>query len=165
MTGAALLVATLLPAPPNAMPSFEDAQAVVIRKMTTGPGDDYFKHYCVAVTPGTLRLPVTRERRIQSVQLRPDPSPAFLSRLRRISPRIVAASECDSNGEEVVHRSTRGKPAIVVAVGPVEVVSTERLRVTTFTTSGFLTETYTLVELVRKGVEWQVDSERILLQA
>ena len=166
MTSAALLVVALLAAAPGAtVVAFEDVQEVVIRKMTTGPGEGYFKHYCVAVGPGTLGSPVTREARLQSVHLRPDPSPTLLSRLQLLSRRIVPASECDSNGESVVHRGTKSRPALLIVVGPVEVVSADRVRVTAFSTSGFLTETYSLVELVRKGGEWLIESDKILLQA
>ena len=159
-------VAALLPARlGTASVSFEDAQEVVIRKMTTGPGEEYFKHYCVAVGPGTLASPVTREARLQSVHIRLDPSPSFLNRLQRLSSRITPASACDSGGEDVVHRATKGKPSLLIVVGPVEVVSADRLRVTSFSTSGFLTETYSLVELVRKGGEWLIEFDKILLQA
>jgi hypothetical protein len=78
---------------------------------------------------------------------------------------VVAASECDVSGEDVVHRPTRSHPSILIAVGPVEFVSPTRARVVTFSTSGFLTETWALEELVRDERGWRVGSSKILLQA
>jgi hypothetical protein len=143
----------------------EGAQDIVVRKMTNGAGADYFKHYCVALVPGALPSPATTETRLKSVQQRPDPSPTVLSRLQRLSSHIVPASECVSVGEDLVHRRTNSKPALLIVVGPIEVVSADRVRITTFSSSGFLTETYSLVELVRDGGEWRIESDKILLQA
>lgn len=160
-----LLVGVALLAPMPAAQALDDAREAVIRSMTSGQGDDYFKYFCVAVAPGTLPTPATRETRILSTQSRTDPPVPFRTRLTQLSRRIVAASECDSQGEDVVHRATKKKPALLIVLGPVELVADDRVRVTVFTTSGFLTETHTLLELVRRGLEWQVASEQILLQA
>jgi hypothetical protein len=150
---------------PGELQDVPDVPVAVVRRMSTGPEAHYFRYYCVGVSTDTLTDPVSTEARIRSVQHRTDPAPALLGRLRQSSSHIVPASECDSAGEAVFHRPTKKKPALLVVVGPVETLSAVRVRVTVFYTSGILTETFSLLELLKKDAEWQVVSERILLQA
>jgi hypothetical protein len=165
LTSLAVALALGSPAPHSNALAIYAVQEAAIRRLSTGSGADYFRHYCLAVVPGTVAPPLSAEDRIRSAAGRRDPSPGFLSRVRRFSPHVVPASECDASGEDVVHRPTRSRPSILIAVGPVEFVSATRARVVTFSTSGFLTETWALEELVRDGPVWRVESSRILLQA
>jgi hypothetical protein len=146
--------------------SVQDAQVAAVRTMA---GDEarHFKYYCVSVNPGTLTPPFTFESRIRSTASQPDAPSAVLDELKDLPGRFVAASECErTKGDyDIVHRATKGKPALLVVVGPVEVVSDTEVRVMVFTTSGFLTETHDLVRLRKKGVRWEVVSSQILLQA
>jgi hypothetical protein len=166
LTSLAVAVAIVSPAPPsNATLATYAVQEAALRRMSTGNGEDYFRHYCLAVIAGTVALPISMEDRMRSVAARPDPSRGFLARVRRFSPRVVPASECDASGEHVVHRPTHSHPSILIVVGPVEFASETRARLVTFSTSGSLTETWALDELVRDAAGWRVESSKILLQA
>ena len=96
-----------------------------------------------------------------------DPPNVVLSRLKLLSRQFVAQSECGRTEAnwDVFHRPTKAKPAILIAVGQVEVVSNTHVRVVVFTTSGFLTETYTLYDLEQDDGRWKVTASDIMLQA
>jgi hypothetical protein len=64
-----------------------------------------------------------------------------------------------------VVESGRPGPALKIVLGPVDAESDDRIRVVIFTTSGSLTETFTLYELGRVQGLWKVLSTTILLQA
>jgi hypothetical protein len=49
--------------------------------------------------------------------------------------------------------------------GQVEVVSSTHVRVVVLTTSGFLTETYTLYDLERDDARWRITASVIMLQS
>ncbi len=161
--GPALALTVLLNV--TASSAVEDAQEAVVRAMLSEPEQDYFKHYCVATNPGTLAKVATREARLQSIQSHPDPPAPLLSRLRRFSSRIEPASACDSAGEDVVYRPTKSKAALLLVLGPLEVVTPHFARITVLSTSGFLGDTVSLVELVRTGSQWSVVSDKVLLQS
>ena len=157
------LVTAMLGAQPT---SFQDAQVAAVRAMSADH-QRYFKYYCVSVNPGTLAAPFTLESRIRSTAAHPDPPSAVLDQLKDLPARFVPASECDqTKGDyDIIHRATKQKPALLVVVGPVEVVSESEVRITVFTSSGFLTETHALVQLRWKNSRWEVVSSKILLQA
>ena len=82
-------------------------------------------------------------------------------------PTVVPASECMKTGGDydVVLRSTKAKPALLIGVGPTQVISQDRAQVDVFTTSGGLTETLTAYSLSRgRDGRWRVTSEEDLLQ-
>jgi uncharacterized membrane protein len=164
--GAGMVVAVLLSMGASPAPVAHDAQVAVLKTLPAELGGS-FKYYCVAINPGVLSPPVTKASLIESTQARPDPSTAVLASLKDLSPRFVAASECGRSESDwdVYHRSTKATPAVLVVVGQVEVVSTTRVRVVVFTTSGFLTETYTLYDLERVGSRWKVVASEIVAQA
>lgn len=158
---AVIIVGAQLPAARG----FQDAQVAALRAIAAD--HQYFRYYCVSVNPGTLSPPFTREARIRSTASHPDPSSTVLDQLKDSPARFVRASECEqTKGDyDIIHGPTKRKPALLVVVGPVEIVSETDVRVTVFTTSGFLTETHALVELRRRDSQWEVVSSRILLQA
>jgi hypothetical protein len=157
-----------LPDPaPTATPdgtALHEAQEAILTSMPP-EHDGYFAYYCVAVNPGRLSGPATRDTRLDSTLERRDPSEAAITRLRVRHLGFVPASECATLGEDIVHLPSRSKRALFVAVGSVEIVRDDQAFVTVFTTSGFLTETHTLFRLQKKGGRWEVTSEKILLQA
>lgn len=92
--------------------------------------DQYFKYYCVSVNLGTLSAPFTLEARIRSTASHPDPPSTVLDQLNDLPARFVPASECEqTKGDyDIIHRATKRKPALLVVVGPVEVVSETEVR-------------------------------------
>ncbi len=143
----------------------QDAQLAIVRAAAVGKDANYFKRYCVGLVAGTLPAPATRDARIASTKLRGDLRASWVERLRQISSNIVPVAECDARGEESFHIPSRSKPILVIVVGPAEVVTPHLMRFTVFSTSGFLTETYSLLEVTKKGPQWQITSEKVLLQS
>ena len=129
----------------------------------------YFVAYCVAVVPGEAIPGRTREDRVKSAWgiETPDAPKTLLERLSDLPHRFVPASECmKTNGDyDVVLRSTKKRPALLVGVGPTQVISPDRAQVDVFTTSGGLTETVTAYSLARgRDGRWRITGEEILLQ-
>ena len=144
--------------------ALHDAQEAVVTSIPPEQ-DGYFAYYCVSVNPDRLSGPASRDERLDSTRKRLDPGEAALLKLRARHLGFVPASECGTMGDDVMHLPSGSERALVVAVGSVELVSADRIFVTVFTTSGFLTETFTLFRVERKGGKWEVTSEDILLQA
>ncbi len=157
--GLALLVAGASPA------DIQEAQLAIVRFHATGKDADYFKRYCVGLHAGRLPSSATLEVRLGSTKLPADVSTTWVERLRQVSPAVVPVKECDARGEESVHIPSRAKPILVIVVGPAEVLTPHLMRFTVFLTSGILTETYVLCEVAKKGPQWQVTTEKILLQS
>jgi hypothetical protein len=66
---------------------------------------------------------------------------------------------------DVLVRTTQKTPALLIGLGPTQLISEDRAQVDVFTTSGGLTETVTAysVERGRDG-HWRIEREEILLQ-
>jgi hypothetical protein len=161
---AAALIAALTPQ------VADDVREALVRHIVGAGKAPYFKAYCLAVTPKQLRLPPTPQGQVGQVLADPwqDAPPLFLSRFRDLPHRILAESSCvtitDQGDEEVVERGQTG-PALRILVGPLDAVSSDRVRAVVFTRSGSLTDTFTRYELAVVGKRWVVVAEKILLQA
>ncbi len=141
----------------------------VLRAIAAQDKSPYFVAYCVAIVPGEAkpaRSPEDRIRNAWGVET-PDAQKTVLDRLSDLPHHFVPASECmKTDGDyNVVLRSTKKRPALLIGVGPTRVVSPDRAEVEVFTTSGGLTETLTAYSL-SKGSDgrWRITREEILLQ-
>lgn len=144
-------------------------QEAVLRAIVAGDEPPFFVAYCVALVPGDAAPAATREDRLERAWgvESPDVSRALLERIGDLPHRFVPASACmKTDGDyDVVLRSTKKKPALLVGVGPVQLISRHRAEVDVFTTSGGLTETVTAYSLSRGGDgRWRITREEILLQ-
>ena len=150
--------------------SYESAREAVLRAIAAHDRDGgYFVAYCVSVVLGEVAPAATREARVGTAWGvdSPDASPTLLSRLSQLPHRFLPASECMRSGGDydIVLRATKAGPALLVGVGPVQVVSAHQVEIVVFTTSGYLTETATAFSLRRrKDGGWYVEDEAILLQ-
>jgi hypothetical protein len=129
----------------------------------------YFVAYCVAVVPGDTVPVRTREDRVKSAWgvETPDAPKTLLAQLRDLPHRFVPASDCTKTGGDydVVLRSSKKKPALLISVGATQMVAKDRVYVDVFTTSGGLTETVTAYSLSRgRDGLWRITKEEILLQ-
>lgn len=157
VTAILLALLALTPAPVH------DGQVAALRAVV----DDSVPYVCVALNSGTLPAPATRDAHLESTKGRQDPPPSLLAGLNgALPPDFVAASECtQTKGEwDIIHRAT-GKPALLVVVGQVEIVTPTHVRVVTYTTSGFLTDTHTLFDVEEEDGIWRVTVSAIILQA
>ena len=149
--------------------SGESPLDAVLRAFAAHDKPPYFVAYCVAVAPGNTTPIPTREGRIKAVwdMVTPDATPALLRRLSDLPHRFVPASDCMKTGGDydVVLRSSKKGPALLIGIGPVQVLSSDRVQIDVFTTSGGLTETATAFA-VAKGPDgrWRITREDILLQ-
>jgi hypothetical protein len=147
----------------------ESPQEAVLRAIAAEDESPYFVAYCVAMIPGEASPALTRDDRVKrawGVET-PDIPKALLERLGGLPHRFVPASECmKTDGDyDVVLRSTKKRPALLIGVGPIQVISQDHVQVDVFTTSGGLTETVTAYSLTRgSDRRWRITSEEILLQ-
>jgi hypothetical protein len=144
-------------------PGVHPAQVAELRSYAR---ETYAKNYCIALNPGELQHPASREALLDSTRHTPDPPAGLLAELQDARRRYVPASACEANAEgDIRHRTTKAKPSLLVVVGAVEVLSSDRVRFMVFTTSGSLTETDTLVEFRRTPQGWVEVSSEIIRQA
>jgi hypothetical protein len=141
----------------------------VLRAIAAQDKSPYFVAYCVAVVPGEAKPARSREDRIKNAWgvETPDAPKTMLDRLTDLPHRFVPASECmKTEGDyDVVLRSTKKRPALLIGLGPTRVVSADRAEVEVFTTSGGLTETLTAYSLTKgNDGRWRITREEILLQ-
>ncbi len=153
---AILLVASIAANPVH------DAQVAALRAVV----GEHVSYVCVAVNTGTLSPPVTRGDHLESTKPRQDAPLSTLHGLTTPSTAFVPASDCTRTPREwdIIHRAT-GKPALLVVVGQVEVVTANHVRVAVLTTSGFLSDTHTLFDVEKSNGVWKVTSSKIILQA
>jgi hypothetical protein len=154
-----IMLALLLTVPEAAV---HEAQIAAVRQSLQGVTG----YVCVAIDPGILMTPATRDAHLRSAQTRVDPPASVLARLTKPGTTIFPSSQCVRTDREwdIVHRPT-GKPAARVGVGRVELLSTRRARVVVFTYAGFLSDTFTQLELELQNRVWTVVSSDIILQA
>jgi hypothetical protein len=144
-------------------PGVHAAQVAELRSYVREP---YFRYYCLAVNHGEMPGPTSRDALFKSTRLRPDPPTGLIAELQDAKHRIVPASACEADVVgDIRHSATKAKPTLLVVVGPVAVISAERVRFMVFTTSGSLSETDTLVEYRLTPGGWGQVSSTILRQA
>ena len=142
----------------------DDVRERVMRAV--GANDGYFTHYCIAVDESAASGPGSPDF-LPCPNTEVDASPALLDRLRDLDAPAVPASACNrvAGADSVAHRATNVEPALFVALGPIEIVSAQKVRLAVLTDAGFLTATCTLYELQSRGQsEWEIAVEKILLQ-
>ena len=139
-----------------------EAQLAAIREVL----QERTGYVCLSIDTGSLDTPATREDHLRSSQARVDPSASVMSSLKSPGVTLFPSSQCVRTDREwdIVHRGT-GKPAALVGVGRLELISTRRARVVVFTYSGFLSDTFTQLEIEQQRGTWTVVSSKIILQA
>jgi len=164
-----LLLVTLLQGSESVGIAGQSPTEAVLRAIAAQDKSPYFVAYCVAVIPGEAAPGRTQEDRVKSAWgiETPDAPKMLLNRLGDLPHHFVPASECMKTAGDynVVVRSTKKRPALLIGIGPTQVVSQDRAQVDVFTTSGGMTETVTAYSL-SKGSDgrWRITREEILLQ-
>ena len=143
-------------------PAIHDAQLAAVREVLQG----WTGYVCLSIDSGTLVTPAPRSSHLRSAQVRVDPPASVMAHLRKAGVTLFPSSQCVRTDREwdIVHRLT-GKPAVLVGVGRLEVLSTRRARVVVFTYAGFLSDTFTQLEVEQQKGVWTVVSSDIILQA
>ena len=148
----------------------DDAREQAVRHLIRADKAPDFRAYCLAIQNSQAKLPATREGQVDQLLKQPpeDATPWFLRRFRELPHRVIPQSSCTkvvSQGDEEVVESGKAGPALMIFMGPVDIGPDDRVRLVIFTTSGSLTETFTLYEVGKVQGQWKVLSTRILLQA
>ncbi len=148
---------------------YDELREAVLRAIAGHDSKSYFVAFCVAAVPSEVAAAQDRQARVGTAWgvESPDASESLLSRLRNSAHRFVPASGCvKTEGDyDVVVAETKRGPALLVGIGPVQVISPRKAEIVTFTTSGYLTETATAYSLEQsaEGI-WLVAREEILFQ-
>jgi len=157
MAGVALALLTAT----SGAPGVHTAQVAAVREIIRA-GSGYV---CLSIDAGTLPSGATQSAHLRSAQARIDPPPAIMAQLRTPGVTFFPSSHCVRTDLEwdIVHRDT-GKPAMLLGIGRVENLSATRIRVVVYTNSGFLTGTFTQLDIAQINGVWTVVSSDILLQ-
>jgi hypothetical protein len=152
-----------------APPPADTLRELVLRAIAAHDRERYFVAYCVAAAAGEVAPAQSREGRVGTAWglEAPDASRALLAKLGDLPHRFLPASDCmkTAGDYDVVVREGKRQPALLVGIGPMQVVSKRQVELVVFTTSGGLTETATAYTLeCRPDGTWYVAREEILLQ-